>query len=90
MTLIAYPGYSSLICNPFKFMTNYPNELHLQNASKVPLKSAKVKNLRDLFPYLKQESVAFYQSFLSGSESVNNEDDTDSVNGDVCVGPVDD
>lgn len=45
-----------MILNPFKYAKNIPAELTLEPAPKGSLKPSKIKDIQDLFKYLKEEN----------------------------------
>lgn len=64
-------------------MSSYTNKLQLSHAEKVTLRIAKVKDLRNLFVYLKQEIMRMFdESFLSSDLQPESIDDIYSLNGD--------
>lgn len=62
-----------MILNPFKYAKNIPAELTLEPAPKGSLKPSKIKDIEDLFVYLKEESRECYKKLFEehGSDNPN-------------------
>ena len=80
-TLLCSKSYTEIF-QPFKYIKTHHTEISLEQVPCVPLKDAKVKDIRDLFPYLSDEGKSFYEALFKRndvSETVveNKEEETD-------------
>lgn len=78
-TLLVSTMYSMLVQQPFMYAKCIPKDINLEPAKKVPLKPAKIRDIKDLFVFLKEESRNFYTTFFQENEQseVGEERDTD-------------
>lgn len=58
------------VYEPFKYMVKNPEELEIENAKTIPLKAAKVKDVKDLFPYITPTSRKCYEDFFTGGDTM--------------------
>lgn len=70
---------------PFKYMKTKPDHLVLDVSPCVPFKvgsqgQGKIKDVRDLYQFLKPDSIAFFESVFSSAESVETNKDDNDVN----------
>lgn len=68
-SILASKTYQQIF-TPFRYRIKFVNELDISNAPRVGLKKAKIKDIRDLYPFLKEESKQFYEQLFNESSVV--------------------
>lgn len=69
-TIAVTKSYSG-VYEPFKYLKQLPEEISLSHAPAVTLEAGKIKDVKDLYMYLKPESKHFYEEFFAATGEKN-------------------
>lgn len=70
-SVLASKTYTTVF-TPFQFRTGFVKEFDVNKSPSIKLKKAKIRDIKDLYPYIKEESRKFYDDFFKKQQGGDN------------------